>query len=71
MAFTYPTGGTPDPHASTHKLAGSDVILLNEFGNPTASVEFNDQQATTFRIENRTDDPVAPSAGRVWLRTDL
>jgi hypothetical protein len=29
-------------------------------------------QATTMLIiENRTDDPVAPATGRIWLRTDL
>jgi hypothetical protein len=22
-------------------------------------------------LENRTDDPVAPATGRIWLRTDL
>jgi hypothetical protein len=24
-----------------------------------------------FQFENRTDDPVSPVAGQVWLRTDL
>ena len=28
-------------HAVTHKLGGADVILLNEFGLPTAAVNFN------------------------------
>lgn len=26
---------------------------------------------TTTIIENRTDDPVDPESGRIWLRTDL
>lgn len=26
---------------------------------------------TTTTIENRTDDPVTPAVGRMWLRTDL
>ena len=24
-----------------------------------------------LRLENRTSDPVSPSTGRIWLRTDL
>ena len=64
-------GDAPTAHATSHKLGGSDVILLNEFGNPTASVEFNQQQALQFRIENRTSDPGSPAVGQMWLRTDL
>lgn len=58
-------------HAATHKLAGADVLLLHELGLPTGSVAFNDQQALSFRVENRTSDPVSPTVGQVWLRTDL
>ena len=47
------------------------VPLLNELGAPTGSVNFNDQQATNFRIENRTSDPSSPAVGEIWLRTDL
>lgn len=65
------SGVTPAAHATSHKLGGSDVILLNEFGNPTGSVNFNDQQATSFRVENRTSDPGSPTVGQLWLRTDL
>ena len=64
-------GQTPLAHATSHKLGGSDMILLNEFGNPTGSVQFSQQQALQFVIENRTSDPGAPVAGSVWLRTDL
>ena len=64
-------GDAPTAHADSHKLGGSDVILLNEFGNPTASVEFNQQQALQFRLENRTSDPGSPANGECWLRTDL
>lgn len=35
------------------------------------SVDFNDQQALNFRIENRTSDPGSPATGQIWLRTDL
>lgn len=38
-------------HASRHKSAGSDVLLLNEFGLPTGNVAFNGQQATDFVIQ--------------------
>ena len=44
---------------------------LDEITPPAASVNFNGQQATAFRIENRTSDPVSPTVGQVWLRTDL
>lgn len=44
---------------------------LDEGPLPTASVSFNDQQALSFRIENRTSDPGAPTTGQIWLRTDL
>lgn len=64
-------GDAPTAHATSHKLGGSDVILLNEFGNPTGSVEFNQQQALQFRLENRTSDPGSPAVGQMWLRTDL
>lgn len=36
-----------------------------------ASIEFAQQQALQFVIENRTSDPGAPVAGQVWLRVDL
>jgi hypothetical protein len=38
---------------------------------PTASVDFLQQQALQFRVENRTSDPGSPAAGELWLRTDL
>jgi hypothetical protein len=58
-------------HASKHKSGGTDVIRLDELAVPTASVDFNGQQATSFRVENRTSDPASPSVGQIWLRTDL
>lgn len=64
-------GGAPAAHAASHKSGGSDVILLNEFGNPVASVQFSQQQALQLRIENRTSDPGTPAVGQIWLRTDL
>ena len=44
---------------------------LDQMAAPSASVNFSSQQATNFRIENRTSDPGAPSVGQIWLRTDL
>jgi len=44
---------------------------LDEIPAPVASVSFNGQEATSFRIENRTSDPASPTVGQVWLRTDL
>lgn len=58
-------------HAASHKSAGGDSIRLDEFAAPSGSVNFNDQQATSFRIENRTSDPASPTVGQLWLRTDL
>ena len=62
---------TPTVHATSHKLAGSDVLLLNEFGSPTGSVQFAQQESLQFRLENRTSDPSSPATGECWLRTDL
>ena len=44
---------------------------LDQMAAPTASVSFADQQATSFRVENRTSDPGTPTTGQIWLRTDL
>lgn len=62
---------TPLAHAPSHKEGGADQLRLHELADPTASVEFAQQQALQFRIENRTSDPGAPAEGQVWLRTDL
>jgi hypothetical protein len=41
---------------------------LVSFGD---NVDFTDNQALNFRIENRTSDPGTPTVGELWLRTDL
>ena len=41
----------PQAHAASHKNAGSDEILLNEFGEPTAAVEFNGQELQNAVIQ--------------------
>ena len=62
---------TPAAHAPSHKSGGSDSIKLNELANPTASVQFSQQQVLQLRVENRTSDPGTPAVGELWLRTDL
>jgi uncharacterized MnhB-related membrane protein len=66
-----PSTFTPSAHATSHKSGGSDPIRLDELAAPTASIGFNGQQATSFRVENRTTDPGSPAVGQIWLRTDL
>jgi len=44
---------------------------LDDLAAPVASVDFAQQQALQFVIENRTSDPGSPATGQIWLRTDL
>lgn len=69
-------GKADDPH--THVAADvSDLATtvqaytLDSFADPVASVDFSQEQALQFVIENRTSDPVSPVTGQLWLRTDL
>lgn len=39
--------------------------------NNTLFVELSEPQPLESLIETRTDDPVNPAVGRIWLRTDL
>lgn len=54
---------------------GSETILhkhkLNGCDPPDDNVNFNQKQAITLVIENRTSDPTSPVNGQIWLRTDL
>lgn len=66
------------PTAHTHTAAAITDFdtqvrtnRLDQMAAPTASVNFGGQQATSFRIENRTSDPASPTVGQLWLRTDL
>jgi hypothetical protein len=47
------------------------AATLDTIPAPVAAVDFNAQQATSFLIENRTDDTGCTQEGRLWLRTDL
>jgi hypothetical protein len=53
------------------RLTGPYAPVLSNIEAPTGSVNFAQQQATSFVIENRTSDPASPVAGQIWLRTDL
>lgn len=55
----------------SHSHSAGDLPSLNNLTAPSGPVSFNDQQATSFRIENRTSDPGTPTVGQIWLRTDL
>jgi len=60
--FRHMTAGGED---AASKLAEPADIDIN------ASLEFNQNQALQFVIENRTSDPGAPVSGQMWLRTDI
>lgn len=57
--------GAPEAHAASHKDGGGDELLLHEFGEPTAAVDFDFQQIQNFAIHN-----VADTAGRTGLDAD-
>jgi hypothetical protein len=66
------TALTGDVTASgTGSVVATIAATLDTIPAPVASVDFNAQQATTFRVENRTDDTGCTQVGRIWLRTDL
>lgn len=57
--------------ARTTLGAMASTTTLDAIPVAVASVDFNQQQAVDFVIENRTSDPVSPVDGQIWLRTDL
>lgn len=56
---------------TAQSVASNPTPRLNELRDPNGSVEFAQQQALQFRVENRTSDPGSPAVGEIWLRTDL
>ena len=56
---------------TTQVQAMIDATKLNGLTAPDGAVNFNQKQATSLVIENRTSDPSTPVAGQIWLRTDL
>jgi len=57
-------------HASTHKNSGSDELLLSDFGEPTADVEFNGQEALNFCLQNSASPPATAVLGKLYYDTD-
>lgn len=51
--------------------SGGTTPTLDAVPAPVASVDFDQQQAINFVVENRTDDPASPVPGQLWFRTDL
>jgi len=47
------------------------TITLDQLSPPAGAVDFNEQQAVALVLENRTDDPVSPASGRMFMRIDL
>lgn len=78
LAVATDTPGWVDPatlavadHATTHKNGGTDELLLNEFGEPTAAVKFDGQQATDLVLETTATPPATPVVGKIYFDTDL
>lgn len=55
LAWAAPASVAPLAHAATHKNGGSDELLLSDFGEPTAAVKFDGQQATNFIVHQVAD----------------
>jgi hypothetical protein len=66
--YVHVTDGVADVPTET---AVPSSHALNVHGAAVASVDFGSQQAISFCLENRTDDPSTPAVGQMWLRTDL
>ena len=66
-----PYSGSGDDKTNAANALVVDVLKLNNTASPDGSVQFAQQQALQFLIENRTSDPSIPVAGQIWLRTDL
>lgn len=72
--LVWAAGGTPDAHAASHKNAGSDEILLHEFGEPTAAVPIDGQQLTDLVLHTVADatarNALTPLVGKICWQTD-
>lgn len=59
------------PHAASHKLGGTDVIKLNEFGLADGTINVNDQMITKMRFEAASAAVTgSPADGSVFFDTD-
>jgi hypothetical protein len=69
---TAAAAATTDFAPASHSHVAAALPTLDAISAPVAAVNFNGQQATSFRLENRTgSDPGTPTTGQIWLRTDL
>ena len=64
----------PQAHAASHKNAGSDEILLNEFGEPTGAVAINGQELNDAIIQQVANEAAVaayatPVVGKVLFAT--
>lgn len=64
-----PASWTPSAHEATHKSGGGDEILLNEFGNPTGSIEINKQSLLNLVIDPQASAPGTPVDGQAYYNT--
>jgi len=60
---------TPQTHAPSHKSAGGDPVLLNEFGDPTGAIEINKQSLVNPVIDPQISDPATPVDGQIYYKT--
>lgn len=56
----------PQAHAASHKNGGGDEILLNEFGEPTGAVNFDNQE-----LQNTIVHIVADDAAKTALTAEI
>lgn len=57
-------------NAAASSAIWSEIVGVWE-NMPASTINFFGLQAQGFRLESRTSDPQSPSAGQLWLRTDL
>jgi hypothetical protein len=74
LAWAAPASVAPTAHATTHKNGGTDELLLSDFGEPTASVAFDGQQATNLVVHTVADATarvsLTPVVGKLVFQTD-
>jgi hypothetical protein len=64
-----PATWAPTAHEASHKSGGGDEILLNEFGDPTGNVEFNQQELLKVVVEQLASAPGTPTQGQIYYDT--
>lgn len=55
-------------NAEVNNIIDNALALISPL---TGNLDFNNNQSTNFRVENRTTNPATGNAGRLWFRTDL